>query len=77
MYQSLLKSVPLDKRKWIEDCFLRLPQMIVTMTRELDIPDEICITVMKDAVAILETRGIECMSQETTDGFFTVRHQYG
>jgi hypothetical protein len=31
---------------------------------------------MKEALAILEARGIKMMSQETTNGFFTVRHQH-
>jgi hypothetical protein len=31
---------------------------------------------MKEALTILEARGIEMMSQETTDAFFTVRNQH-
>lgn len=73
MYQSLLKSLPYGKPEWVEECFLRLPLMVNSMSCELEFPNELSTVVMKDALACLEARGFESVSQEATHVFFTVR----
>ncbi|KAJ5363432.1 uncharacterized protein N7496_009145 [Penicillium cataractarum] len=72
MHHLLLKSLPCEKREWIEECFLRVPWMVSSTTDELDIPEEACKTAMNDALAFLEDRGIESISQEGTHVFFTI-----
>lgn len=75
MHNLLLKSLPYDKREWIEECFLRLLWMVSSAAKELEIPEEACITAMNDMLACLKDRGIESVSQEGTHVFFTVRTQ--
>jgi hypothetical protein len=46
--------------------------MISSASDELEVPEEMYMTAMKDALFILKDRGIEIMSQEGTHVFFTV-----
>ncbi|CEJ53758.1 hypothetical protein PMG11_00101 [Penicillium brasilianum] len=72
MHHLLLKSLPCDKRGWIEECFLWLAWMVSSAPDELEVPEETCMMAMNDALGFLKYRGIEIMSQEATHVFITI-----